>query len=95
MVKDEMPIRPTMATRAFVKWGINFVGPIKPPARNTHVEYIIVATNYLTKQVEAKATVKNDAKMIAKFLYESFFTCYGLLIKIVSEKGVHFINKGF
>ena len=49
---DEMPLRPIMATRAFAKWGIDFVGPTKPPARHTHAEYIIVATDYLTKWVE-------------------------------------------
>ena len=57
---DEMPWRPIMATRAFAKWGIDFVGPIKLPARHTHAEYIIVATDYLTKWVKAKARVKND-----------------------------------
>ena len=31
--KDEMPLRPMMGARAFVKWGIDFVGgPIDPPA---------------------------------------------------------------
>ena len=33
------------------------MGPIKPLAKNTHAEYIIVAIDYLTKWVEAKATV--------------------------------------
>ena len=79
--------------RAFAKWGINFVGPIKPPSRHTHAEYIIVATDYLTKWVEAKATVKNDARTTAKFLYENVFTRYGLPIEIVSDQGVHFINE--
>ena len=90
---DEMPWRPIMATRAFAKWGIDFVGPIKPPAKHTHAEYIIVATDYLTKWVEAKATVKNDARTTTKFLYENVFTRYGLPIEIVSDQGVHFINE--
>ena len=90
---DNMPLRPMMSTRAFAKWGIDFVGPIKPPARGTHAEYIIVATDYLTKWVEAKATVKNDARTTARFLYEYVFTRYGLPIELVSDQGKHFINE--
>ena len=80
-----MPLRPIMATRDFSKWGIDVVAPIKPPAWHTHVEYIIVATDYLTKWVEAKATVKNDARTTAKFLYENIFTRFGLPIEIISD----------
>ena len=90
---DNMPLRPMMSTRAFAKWGIDFVGPIKPPARGSHAEYIIVATDYLTKWVEAKATVKNDARTTARFLYEYVFTRYGLPIELVSDQGKHFINE--
>ena len=93
VLKDEMPLRPVMATRAFSKWGIDFVGPIKPPTQHTHAEYIIVAIDYLTKWVEAKATVKNDAKTTTKFLYENLFTRFRLPIEIVSDQGVHFINE--
>ena len=82
-----------MGARAFAKWGINFVGPINPPAHRTWAQYIIVVTDYLTKWVEAKATVKNDARTTAKFLYENVFTRYGLPIEIVSDQGVHFINE--
>ena len=71
---DNMPLWPMMSTRAFAKWGIDFVGPIKPPARGSHAEYIIVAMDYLTKWVEAKATVKNDARTTARFLYKYIFT---------------------
>ena len=60
-----------LSTRAFAKWGLNFVGPIKPPAKSTHAEYILV--DYLTKWVEAKA-IKNDARTTVKFLYENIFT---------------------
>ena len=82
-----------MATRAFSKWGIDFVGPIKPLAWHTHAKYIIVATDYLTKWAEAKATTKNDARTTAKFLYEEIFTRFGLPLEIVLDRGVHFVNE--
>ena len=59
--RDNMPLRPMMGARAFAKWGIDFVGLINPPAHRTRAQYIIVATDYLTKWVEAKSTPKNDA----------------------------------
>ena len=59
---DNMPLRPMMSTRYFFKWGIDFGGPIKPTARGSHAEYIIVATDYLKKWVEARAMVKNGWK---------------------------------
>ena len=49
--------------------------------------------DYLTKWVEAKATVKNDARTTARFLYEYVFTRYGLPIELVSDQGKHFINE--
>ncbi|MCO5557602.1 hypothetical protein L7F22_011168 [Adiantum nelumboides] len=91
--RDDMPLRPMMEARAFAKWSIDFVGPIAPLAYRTYAQYIIVATDCLTKWVEAKAIAKNDAKAIALFLYENIFTRYGLPIEIVSDKGTHFINE--
>lgn len=90
--KDNMPLRPMMGARAFAKWGIDFVGPINPPAHRTRAQYIIVATDYLTKWVEAKATPKNDARTTTCFLYEYVFTRDGLPIEIVSDRGTHFLN---
>ncbi|MCO5609014.1 hypothetical protein L7F22_063234 [Adiantum nelumboides] len=87
-----MPLRPMMGARVFAKWEIDFVG-LCPPAYKSHAQYIIVATDYLTKWVEAKATTKNDAKTIAQFLYENIFTRYGLPIELVSDRGTHFINE--
>ena len=82
-----------MSTRAFAKWGIDFVGPIKPPTKGSRAQYIIMATYYLTKWVEAKATPKNDACTTTKFLFENIFTRYGLPLGIISDQGVHFVNE--
>ncbi|MCO5568223.1 hypothetical protein L7F22_021919 [Adiantum nelumboides] len=91
--RDDMSLRPMMGARAFAKWRIDFVGPIAPLAYKTHAQYIIVAIDYLTKWVKAKATTKNDAKMTTQFLYENIFTRYGLPIEIVSDRGIYFINE--
>ena len=52
-----------------------------------------MATDYLTKWLEAKATPKNDARTTTCFLYEYVFTRYGLPIEIISDRGTHFINE--
>lgn len=91
--KDEMPLRLMMGTRAFAKWGIDFVGPINPRAYKSHAQYIIVATDYLTKWVEAKVTVKANARTTTQFLYEFVIVRYGLPIEIVSDRGTHFLNQ--
>ena len=33
--KEAIPLRPMMGARAFSKWGIDFIGPIDPPAMRT------------------------------------------------------------
>ncbi|MCO5563211.1 hypothetical protein L7F22_016848 [Adiantum nelumboides] len=82
-----------MGARAFAKWGIDFVGPIQPPAYRSQAQYIIVAIDYLTKWTNAKVMRKNDARTTAAFLYENVFTKYGLPIEIVSDRETHFLNE--
>ena len=69
-----MPLYPLMGARAFAKWGIDFVGPIDPPAYRTQAQYNIVVIDYLTKWVKSRATRHNYAHTTAKFLYEEVFT---------------------
>ena len=88
-----MPLQPMMGSRAFAKWGIDFVGLIDPPAHRTHAQYITVAMDNVTKWVEAKATQKNDVHTTAKFLYKYIATRYGLPTEIVSDQGLHFLNE--
>lgn len=86
---DSMPLQLIMGVRAFAKmWGIDFAGPIKPLSCHMYAEYIIVETDYLTKWVEAKATIKNDARTRAKFLYE-----YVIKVSILSMKSSNSFRK--
>ncbi len=76
----------------FMKWGFDFVGPIKPIGRYTWNKYIFVAINYATKWVEAIALKTNIATITIIFLYECILTRFGCPLIIVIDQGVHFIN---
>ena len=59
----------TLPAEPFIKWGLDFVGPVKK-TRHTGKRYILVATDYATKWVEARALQTNSTQETAQFLYE-------------------------
>nr|GFC52846.1 reverse transcriptase domain-containing protein [Tanacetum cinerariifolium] len=71
--------------------GIDFMGPFPSSKRN---KYILVAVDYLSKWVEAKALPTNDARVVVKFL-KSLFSRFGTLKTIISDRGTHFCNDQF
>nr|GEV05812.1 reverse transcriptase domain-containing protein [Tanacetum cinerariifolium] len=61
---------------------INFMGPF-PSSRGN--KYILVAVDYLSKWVKAKALPTNDARVIVKFL-KSLFARFGTPRAIISDR---------
>ncbi len=60
------------------------MGPIKPVGRYTRNKYILIAIDYATKWVEARALKTNTAKIITKFLYECILTRFGCPLTIIT-----------
>nr|GEV71538.1 reverse transcriptase domain-containing protein [Tanacetum cinerariifolium] len=75
----------------FYVWGIDFMGPFPSSKGN---KYILVAVDYLSKWVEAKAFPTNDARVVVKFL-KSLFSRFGTPKVIISDRGTHFCNDQF
>ncbi|GJS80640.1 reverse transcriptase domain-containing protein [Tanacetum coccineum] len=67
--RDEMPQNSIQVCEIFDVWGIDFMGPF-PSSRGN--KYILVAVDYLSKWVKAKALPTNDARVVVKFLKSLF-----------------------
>ncbi|GJR93074.1 reverse transcriptase domain-containing protein [Tanacetum coccineum] len=89
--RDEMPQNSIQVCEIFDVWGIDFMGPF-PSSRGN--KYILVAVDYLSKWVEAKALPTNDARVVVKFL-KSLFARFGTPRAIISDRGTHFCNDQF
>nr|GEZ51887.1 putative nucleotidyltransferase, ribonuclease H [Tanacetum cinerariifolium] len=89
--KYEMPQNFIQICEIFDVWGIDFMGPFPSSKGNN---YILVAVDYLSKWVEAKALPTNDARVVVKFL-KSLFSRFGTPKAIISDRGTHFYNDQF
>nr|GEU34353.1 DNA-directed DNA polymerase [Tanacetum cinerariifolium] len=89
--KDEMPQNFIQICEIFDVWGIDFMGPFLSSKGN---KYILVAVDYLSKWVEAKALPTNDARVVVEFL-KSLFSQFSTPKAIISDRGTHFCNDQF
>nr|GEZ50679.1 reverse transcriptase domain-containing protein [Tanacetum cinerariifolium] len=86
-----MPKNSIQIYEIFDVWGIDFMGPFASSKGN---KYILVAVDYLSKWVEAKALPTNDARVVVKFL-KSLFSRFRTPKAIISDRVTHFCNDQF
>ncbi|CAN6580944.1 unnamed protein product [Malus baccata var. baccata] len=88
--KQQMPQTPIFSVVIFDVWGIDFMGPFPPSFGFT---YILLAVDYVSKWVEAKATRTNDSKVVADFVKTNIFARFGMPRVLISDGGSHFCNR--
>ncbi|CAN6552399.1 unnamed protein product [Malus baccata var. baccata] len=88
--KDQMPQQPLSFVEIFDVWGIDFMSPFPPSYGFT---YILLAVDYVSKWVEAKATRTNNSKVVADFVKTNIFARFGMPRVLISDGGSHFCNR--
>ena len=88
--RDQMPLNPIIVVEIFDVWGIDFMGPFPSSFGNL---YILLAVDYVSKWVEAKATKTDNSKVVCDFVRTNIFSRYGIPRALISDRGSHFCNK--
>ena len=78
------PLRPIVENGPFQQWGLDFIGEINPSFSGQH-KWILVATDYFTKWIEAVPTRNETHQVIMKFLYENILIRFGCLVRLVTD----------
>nr|GEX22272.1 reverse transcriptase domain-containing protein [Tanacetum cinerariifolium] len=87
----EMPQNSIKVCEIFDVWGIDFMGPFLFSQGN---KYILVAVDYLSTWVKAKALPTNNTRVVCKFL-KPLFARFRTPRAIISDYGTHFYNDQF
>ncbi|XP_060972480.1 uncharacterized protein LOC115717832 [Cannabis sativa] len=72
----------------FAVWGIDLIGEL--PKGKGGVKYAVVAVDYFTKWVEAKALATITAVKLREFVYNSIICRFGIPYKLISDNGKQF-----
>nr|CAE05825.1 OSJNBa0028M15.17 [Oryza sativa Japonica Group] len=87
-------MNPIIKPWPFRGWGIDMIGMINPPSSKGH-EFILVATDYFTKWVEAIPLKKVDSGDAIQFVQEHIIYRFGILQTITTDQGSIFVSDEF
>jgi len=81
----------TVASWPFEAWGLDVVGPITPKSSASH-SYILAATDYFSKWVEAIPLRKVKKENVVDFIRTHIIYRYSVPRYIITDNGKPFIN---
>nr|GEU90182.1 reverse transcriptase domain-containing protein [Tanacetum cinerariifolium] len=90
---DEKEARKLRSRPPFYKWGIDIAGPFSE--RSGKVKFPIVAMDYFTKWIEAKAVATITGGQVKKFVWDNIICRFGIPGEIISDNGKHFADNPF
>jgi len=73
----------------FLQWGLDFIMEIHPQSSSQH-RWILTATNYFTKWVEAIPVKNATDSVVIKFLEENILSRFGCPQQIVTDNAATF-----
>jgi hypothetical protein len=79
-----LPLQPVVVEAPFHQWGLDFIGKFKDNSSNGY-SWVITATNYFTKWVEAIPTNSATEKFVMDFLENRIISRFGVPSKIVTD----------
>nr|GEU85335.1 reverse transcriptase domain-containing protein [Tanacetum cinerariifolium] len=89
----QQPLTPITAPWPFYKWGIDIAGPfMEGPGK---VKFLIVAMDYFTKWIEAKAVATITGGQVKKFIWDNIVCRFGIPGEIISDNGKQFADNPF
>ncbi|KAI5351772.1 hypothetical protein L3X38_004663 [Prunus dulcis] len=87
-----VPMNPVVKPWPFRGWAMDLIGKIYPASSQQHC-FIIVATDYFTKWVEAKPIKTTTSQEIITFIEEQIIKRFGIPESITTDRGSSFISR--
>ncbi|XP_004292069.1 PREDICTED: uncharacterized protein LOC101313385 [Fragaria vesca subsp. vesca] len=85
-----IPLQPIIKPWPGRGWAIDFVGIIHPHSSEQH-KFIIVATDFFTKWVEAEPLKVASANSVRNFIFRNIISRFGIPECIVTDRGAAFM----
>jgi hypothetical protein len=86
-----LPLQPVVVEASFQQWGLDFIGKFNDNSSNGY-SWVIIATDYFTKWVEAIPTKSATEKVVMDFLEDRIITRFGVPSKIVTDNAKAFCS---
>ncbi|RVW39249.1 Gag-Pol polyprotein [Vitis vinifera] len=86
-------LKPISGPWPFAQWGMDIVGPL--PAAPAQKKFLLVATDYFSKWVEAEAYASIKDKDVTKFVWKNIVCRFGIPQTIIADNGPQFDSIAF